>query len=91
MEDNKVTVTKKGRKPISGHPMDSAARQRRARSFAFAALCDGSIASECWSYKELVEQLRECGCTETPDGVAYNDSGLDCDALDEAMMDLRED
>ena len=42
-----------------------------------------SLASRCRSYKELIEQLRECGVTETPDHVAYNASGLDRDALDE--------
>lgn len=49
------------------------------------------LASECRDYKELVEQLRECGCTETPDGVAYNDSGLDALALDGVLVELRTD
>ena len=48
-----------------------------------------SLASRCRSYKELIEQLRECGCTETPDGVAYNDSGLDRDELDEVIEEIR--
>lgn len=49
-----------------------------------------SIASECRTYEELVEQLREYGAIETPDGVAYNDSGLDRDALDEAVVELQD-
>ena len=33
------------------------------------------------SYARLVDDLRDMGITETPDKVAYNDSGLDLDAL----------
>jgi len=29
-----------------------------------------SLASGCRNDKEMIEPLRECGCTETPDGVA---------------------
>lgn len=46
------------------------------------------LASECRDYKELVEQLRECGVTETPDHVAYSDSKLDREALDEFIEEL---
>ncbi|MEI7842494.1 MAG: hypothetical protein WCI39_05625 [Gallionellaceae bacterium] len=42
-----------------------------------------SLASECRSYEDFIEQLRECDVTETLDGVAFNDSGLDRVALDE--------
>ncbi len=34
-------------------------------------------------YETFVEEMRELGQTETPDQVAYNDSGLDTEALDE--------
>jgi hypothetical protein len=37
------------------------------------------------AYEDLVEGLRELGLRETPDGAAYNDSGLDVDALDSMM------
>lgn len=36
-------------------------------------------------YSKLVVELRELGLTETPDGCAFNDSGLDTDALDEMI------
>lgn len=44
------------------------------------------LALEVKTYQRLVEALREIGVTETPDKVAYNDSGLDTEAL-EAMME----
>ena len=49
-----------------------------------------SFASECASYNDLAEQLRDCGITETPDHVAYNDSGLDRRELDAALQEFRE-
>ena len=39
-------------------------------------------------YKDLAEELREMGSIETPDKVAYNDSGLDIEALDEMLAEL---
>jgi hypothetical protein len=39
-------------------------------------------------YGALVATLRELGLTETPDGAAYNDSGLDTEALDELLTEL---
>ena len=36
-------------------------------------------------YEVLANELRELGHIETPDGVAYNDSGLDIEALDELV------
>lgn len=40
-------------------------------------------------YKALADDLREQGeLTETPDKVAYNDSGLDVEALDEMLKEL---
>ena len=48
-----------------------------------------SLASACRSYNDLIEQLRELDVTETPDQVAYNDSGMDVQALDEVIDELR--
>ena len=42
-------------------------------------------------YKSFVESLKELGgeiSLQTPDGVAWNDSGLDIEELDEMMRDL---
>lgn len=39
-------------------------------------------------YEKFREYMRELGSLETPDGVAWNDSGLDTDALDEMMDEL---
>jgi hypothetical protein len=47
-----------------------------------------NLARECKDYAEFQEQMRELGQTETPDGVAYTDSGLDTEALDEAIAEL---
>lgn len=41
-------------------------------------------------YIAFAEYMRELGVIETPDGVAYNDSGLDIEALDEMIRDLGE-
>ncbi len=41
------------------------------------------FAKECGTYENFVEQMREVGFTETPDRVAYNDSGLDLPRLEE--------
>lgn len=45
------------------------------------------------NYKAFVESLREAAegtavAYETPDGAAWNDSGLDTDALDEMIQEL---
>lgn len=41
------------------------------------------------SYADFAESMRdELGSAETPDGVAWNDSGLDTDALDEMLSEL---
>ena len=42
-----------------------------------------NFAKECGTYANFVEQMREVGYTETPDKVAYNDSGLDLPRLEE--------
>lgn len=39
-------------------------------------------------YKEFAEDMRELGQTETPDKVAYNDSGLDEAELDAMLLEL---
>lgn len=39
-------------------------------------------------YRAFAECLRELNVTETPDGAAYNDSGLDIEALDSMMGEL---
>lgn len=55
-----------------------------------------AIADSCDSYAEFVAQLRESVETEgfakyeTPDGVAWNDSALDTDALDALIAELAE-
>ena len=43
---------------------------------------------ESGSYAAGVEELREAGVIETPDKVAYNDSGLDLPALEECVKEL---
>lgn len=40
------------------------------------------------TYGDFVETIRELGMTETPDGVAWNDSGIDTEALDEHFEEL---
>lgn len=47
-----------------------------------------NLARECRTYARFVEDMRELGQTETPDGVAYNDSGLDLEELEEMMSEL---
>ncbi len=47
-----------------------------------------NFAKECGTYENFVEQMREIGYTETPDKVAYNDSGLDLPRLEELFADL---
>ena len=47
-----------------------------------------TMARECKTYEEFKNNLRECAegsaiAYETPDGVAWNDSGLDIEQLDE--------
>lgn len=39
-------------------------------------------------YSKFANYLRELQLTETPDGAAYNDSGLDTEALDEMLGEL---
>ena len=39
-------------------------------------------------YEAFAESIKECGVYETPDGVAWTDSGLDIDELNEMMSEL---
>ena len=53
-----------------------------------------SLARGCDSYSEFVNQLQECSegspmAYQTPDGVSWNDSGLDTDELDEMISELK--
>ena len=49
------------------------------------------FAKECGDYQTFVDSMREVGYTETPDKVAYNDSGLDVERLDELIRELSDD
>lgn len=50
-----------------------------------------SLARSCKDYAAFAEQMRELGITETADRVAYNDSGLATDELDNLIRELRGD
>ena len=39
-------------------------------------------------YQDLVEFLYECGSTETPDGVKWNDPAIDAGEVTEMMDDI---
>ena len=45
-----------------------------------------NIASDCANYDEFIDTMRELGSLETPDNVAWNDSGIDHDAVNEACF-----
>jgi hypothetical protein len=48
-----------------------------------------NFAKGCETYQDFVFQMRDCfESTETPDGVAWNDSGLDHSELDEVLKEL---
>jgi hypothetical protein len=44
----------------------------------------------CSDYATFIAEMRELGSTETPDGVAWNDSGIDTDEIDAMMAEDRE-
>ena len=46
-----------------------------------------NLARECKTYSDFQETMREINSTETPDRVAWNDSGLDTTALDDVIAD----
>ena len=48
-------------------------------------LCN--LAKQCRNYQELVALLYDCGSTETPDGVKWDDSKIDGLAVNGAMKD----
>tara|TARA_B100001778_G_C18580404_1_gene627125 strand:- start:1594 stop:1851 length:258 start_codon:yes stop_codon:yes gene_type:complete len=54
------------------------------------------FARDCGSYQVFVDSLKEMSGDssigyQTPDGVAWNDSGLDYPRLDEFFLELQED
>ena len=49
-----------------------------------------SIAAESESYKDFVDTMREIGSLETPDRVAWNDSGIDVDEINESNFNREE-
>lgn len=46
------------------------------------------VAARVEPYEAFFALLHDVGITQTPDGVAYNDSGLDVDALNEMIKEL---
>ena len=47
------------------------------------------FAKGCENYHDFASQMRDCfDSTETPDRVAWNDSGLNHEELDEVIQDL---
>lgn len=46
------------------------------------------LARECSTYYDFQRSMREFDSTETPDGIAWNDSGLDIPRLDEMIEEL---
>lgn len=52
--------------------------------YDFARACRRAI----HPYGTFVSDLKEMECFQTPDGVAWNDSGLDIEALNKMMEDL---
>ena len=45
-----------------------------------------NLSMSCANYDEFVGTMRELDSLETPDGIAWNDSGLDIDAINEACF-----
>ena len=45
-----------------------------------------NIANDCASYSEFIETMREFGSIETPDHVAWNDTGIDRYEVDDACF-----
>ena len=45
-----------------------------------------NLSMACANYDEFVGTLRELDCLDTSDGVAWNDSGLDIDAINEVCF-----
>ena len=47
-----------------------------------------NLAQTCDNYLDFRDLLRELESVETPDKVAWNDSGLDIERLDELILEL---
>jgi len=45
-----------------------------------------NIASDCANYNEFIDTMRELGSLETPDNIAWNDTGIDWHEVDEACF-----
>ena len=45
-----------------------------------------NIASDCSSYDEFIDVMRELGSLGTPDNVAWDDSGIDRGEVEEACF-----
>ena len=45
-----------------------------------------NLSQTCTDYNEFIESLRELGSIETPDNVAWNDTGIDRYEVDEACF-----
>jgi len=46
------------------------------------------ICQSCGDYNEFVDTMRELGSLETPDNVAWNDTGIDRHEVDEACFEM---
>ncbi len=49
-----------------------------------------NMALDCNDYNQFADLMRDCDSSETPDKVAWNDSGLDIPRLDEMITELKE-
>jgi len=56
--------------------------------YHFAKDCAKRCDEDESPYELFREEMRELGSVETPDHVAYNDSNLDIDELDDMMREL---
>lgn len=45
-----------------------------------------NMSRSCANYDEFVDNIRDCGMMETPDGVSWNDSGLDIQEINAACF-----
>ncbi len=46
------------------------------------------LAKEIDSYETFIDMMRELGSLETPDQVAWNDSGIDHDEINQMLKEL---
>ncbi len=47
-----------------------------------------NLARRCDTYKDVVFTLLDCGVTQTPDGIDYNDIEIDETEMDEVISEL---